>query len=263
MRTGDGRQRSCTIGCTPATVQRLLDHHEGTLARRSAPGGVALWESPTEEFLAAVYDAVSRHLVELLAGFGRAALAIGDPLLTLLPIETAHDDLGPALFELMQIHRLVGSPRWRPRRDATRRSFTLRLERGDDEGLIATALERLLVVAAHRSNGGPAHHPSERLVHLAGHDPRLSHVAFDRREAAHVVLSGCSSIPSSLIPGVASATCTLWPVDDWSGSAVMAALHARIAAGIGPAEALRQAQLLHRSLSPSGWASYVHVGVPD
>ncbi len=81
--------------------------------------------------------------------------------------------------------------------------------------------------------------------------------------AAHLVLSGCDSLPPTLPAGVASAVGSLWPVDDQLSATVMAAYHSRLALGIGPLEALRQAQLLHRPLPPEAWAAYVYLGHPD
>ena len=52
-----------------------------------------------DQLLAAVYRGAAAPLLDLLHDRGRVGITIDDPRLTGLPFETAHDGLGPALFE--------------------------------------------------------------------------------------------------------------------------------------------------------------------
>lgn len=217
-------------------------------------GGV----TPTEQFLYIVYEQVSVHLAELVAGLPRVALRLDDEVLTRLPLETAHRPDRPALFELTQCYRAMpgaGDAAEGPQR----RRLRLVHRRGDECGLPAVALERALV-----GNAAPAG-PGTSVIHVAGHEPRATAetvgvAAGDGQ--AHLVLSGCGSLPDSLPPGVASAVGTLWPVEDHACVTVMAAYHRRLAVGVGPLEALRQALLLHRQLPPDTWAAFAYLGRP-
>lgn len=103
------------------------------------------------------------------------------------------------------------------------------------------------------------------LIHVAGHEPQATSGPDARRGngQAHLVLSGCASLPPTLPPGVASVVGTLWSVQDHACVTVMAAYHRRLAVGVGPLEALRQALLLHRPLPPDTWAAFAYLGLPD
>lgn len=230
-----------------------------------------MWAGPTEELLARVYRSVSEPLIDILAGHGRVALRIRDPILARLPVETAHDDTGPALFELVASYRLIptGPGAGRPPGTGPPRRFTLSqypAERSDPTDLPAVTLERFLVAAAHRGwprTGTAPPDRTERLVHVAGHEPQPGAAPlFGPGDAGHLVLSGCRSYLDRLPTGVASATCSLWAVDDEQSVTLMTALHAAMARGIGPAEALRRAQLLHLDLPGQDWSAFVHVGAP-
>lgn len=218
----------------------------------------------TEHFLLAVYELVSVHLIELLAGLPRVGLVLGDgvkgdEVLARLPIETAHRPDRPALFELTQCFRLP--PGGGPGRAPQRRRFRLEHRRGDARGLAAVALERELV--GHSRSPGR----DDRVVfHVAGHEPQPPTAGLgsaDRHGHAHLVLSGCDSLPATLPPGFASAVGTLWPVADHDCVTVVAAHHRRLALGVGPLEAFRQALLLHRPLPADTWAAWAYLGHPD
>ena len=196
-----------------------------------------------------------------------------DPALAALPIETAHRDNEPALFERAQIYRVVDDGSGRPARSATPdrhtcapRRFRLTVDPAAPSDLDVIALEHTLIrwVTALASASSPTSgdRPTEPLIHVAGHDPVIPVDLIDPHDRAHVVLSGCNSLPTSLPPGVASAVGTLWAVDDRSSTSMMAAYHGRLATGIGPVEALRQAQLLHRHQPAAAWAAYAHIGAP-
>lgn len=220
-----------------------------------APGGDAV--TPTEQFLYLVYEQVSIHLADLVAGFPRVMLQLDDELLTRVPLETAHRPDRPALFELTQCYRSLAGGGRHP---TCRRRFRLEHRRGDERGLAAVALERALV-----GNSAPAG-PGPTVIHVAGHEPGAAGVAAavirgDGR--AHLVLSGCDSLPAALPPGVASVVGTLWPVEDHACVTVMAAYHGRLSLGVGPLEALRQTLLLHRPLPPDTWAAFAYLGLPD
>jgi hypothetical protein len=236
--------------------------YEQAVTDSVASGSLSLLTAAIERLLAATYDALAGPLHDLLDGLPRVALRLTDEPTCLLPIETAHREGEPALFETMQLYRLdLGRNRGfgtgRPRR------FDLRFHHSPVSELDIIALEQNLIRWV-SSVGDRAidHDPIEPLIHIAGHDPVIPDDIVDPWRRAHVVLSGCRSVHRALPSGVASAVGSLWDVDDHSSSSMMAAYHARLASGIGPVEALRQAQLLHRHLPPAAWASYVHVGLP-
>ncbi len=261
---GDGRLTVHVEGAAPSRRLTLRRVHRGALAdlvawHRSAvedrphsawSGGV----TPTEHFLHLVYEQVSTHLAEMVAGLPRVMFQLDDELLNQIPLETAHRPDRPALFELTQCYRSVtgaAADSDGPRRQRLR----LVHRRGDERGLAAVALERALV-----GNALPAG-PGTPLIHVAGHEPWAAAEGGDGQ--AHLVLSGCGSLPDSLPPGVASVVGTLWPVEDHACVTVMAAYHQRLAIGVGPLEALRQALLLHRPLPPDTWAAFAYIGRPN
>lgn len=268
---GDGPSQPEILGPTRRQIEALVATHQAaTTGPDGGPdpdhalGSFSVWGDATDLFLAEVYHTVSAPLLTLLArhgALGPVALDVGDPLLGWLPIETAHDHHHPALFELVACHRVA-----RRHPAPARRQFTLHLVGGDERSLVAAALERELVAAAHHTTPHRATppHPAAALVHRAGHWPVVPEGSFPftARHQAHLVLSGCSSLIPVLPAWASSATCSLWPVDDTDNATFMAAYHARLAAGVGPAEALRQAQFLHRSLPTTTWAAYVHLGCP-
>jgi len=234
------------------TLAALEARHRSALLNRPDSDDASL---PTEQFLHAVYELVSVHLVDLVDGLPRVGLVLDDELLTRLPLETAHRPDRPALFELTQCFRLL--PTGGPERPPRRRRFRVEHRRADERGLAAVALERTLV--------GPGR-PGERglpLIHVAGHEPRVTAEGLRPDGHAHLVLSGCDSLPGGLPAGVASVVGTLWPVDDLACVTVMAAYHQRLSLGVGPLEALRQALLLHRPLPPDTWAAWAYLGHPD
>lgn len=235
-----------------ARHRALLSDDSDTMAAGRPSSALA-----TEEFLYAVYELVSVHLVELLAGLPRVGLVLGHEVLAGLPIETAHRPDRPALFELTQCYRLPagGGPSRIPGR---RRRFRLEHRRGDERGLAAVALERELV-----GHSRPPGRDDPIVVHVAGHEPRAVGVRMDGGSHAHLVLSGCDSLPATLPPGFASVVGTLWPVEDHACVTVVAAHHRRLAMGVGPLEALRQALLLHRPLPADAWAGWAYLGHPD
>ena len=244
----------------------LLERHREGFAAEAPIQPFDYWHSATERLLATVYELIARPLVAWCQELGAIALRFDHPLLAALPVETAHVDQEAALFEHVNISRR--SSRGDSNPAARRRRFQLEVWIGDEGDLGAVALERTLVESAHTvdrvqpygRNGSVASAERARLVHLAGHSPRVDPYRFDRGSEAHVVLSGCDSLPAGLPPGVASVTGSLWPVDDQTNVSLMAAFHARLARGLRPVEALRQAQILHRSLPPTTWAAYVHMG---
>ena len=273
---GDGRLTAQLGGAAPSrrlTLRRVQREPLGNLvawhrmAVLDGDGGGHAWGgpgagavTPTEQFLYLVYEQVSVHLADLLAGFPRVMLHLDDELLTRVPLETAHRPDRPALFELTQCYRSLPGACGHPSR---RRRFRLEHRRGDERGLAAVALERALV-----GNTAPAG-PGTSVIHLAGHEPGAAGTGAGAAAVVrgdgqtHLVLSGCDSLPAALPPGVASAVGTLWPVDDQACVTVMAAYHGRLALGVGPLEALRQALLLHRPLPPDTWAAFAYLGLPD
>lgn len=259
----DGCLTAALSGPGPARRLRIKRVNRGTLAELVAwhraavtsttpePGAGVV--SATDRHLQVLYELVSYHLVDLLASLPRVALVLHDPLLARLPLETAHAPDRPALFELTQCYRLppTGSPGLQGRR-----RFRLEHLGGDERDLGAVALERALIGDQQWAQAGSP------VMHIAGHQPSAP-TAPGLDGTAHLVLSGCDSLPLRLPPGVASVVGTLWPVEDQAGVTVMAAYHRRLAAGIGPLEALRQALLLHRPLPPDTWAAYAYLGHPD
>ncbi len=258
-----------------ARLLALVERHRVGFAADTPARPLDLWETATERHLAAVHELVSEPLVEWCRLFERLVLRLDHPLLGALPLETAHVDREPALLEHARLARFAPGRRVDrhhidPAPTTGYRRFDLEISPGDEIELGAVALERELVEAAHGASdlaaarrfrsGESTSSTRERLVHLAGHRPRIDRCSFDPAGAAHVVLSGCDSLPPTLPRGVGSVTGSLWPVDDQANVTLMAALHARLACGLDPVEALRQAQIFHRSLPPSTWAAYVHLG---
>jgi CHAT domain-containing protein len=66
-----------------------------------------------------------------------------------------------------------------------------------------------------------------------------------------------------LIAGVPSVIATLWDIEDRASAQFGARLHAQIASGVSPAQALQRAQLsMIGTDSPSVWAGFVLIGSP-
>ena len=256
--TGD--ERGPVRLATVDQVEEARSRYDEAAAKAVDEASLSGLVAAIEGLLAGVYDAVSSRLRALLAGVPRVALSLRHELLGSLPIETAHRHGEPALFETTQLYRL--DPHSEPEPTAPRR-FLLTFHDAAISDLDVIALEQSLIrwVSAVGA-AAPTADPLEPLIHVAGHDPTIPDDLVDPSRRAHVVLSGCRSLPHSLPAGVASVVGSLWDVDDHSSSSIMAAYHARLALGIGPVEALRQAQLLHRHLATGAWAAYVHVGAP-
>ena len=144
------------------------------------------------------------------------------------------------------------------------------------------------------------HGPAADVIHFGGHavgDPRgyepASIVLRDRGDerrvgvaeiaklrldrTAVVVLAGCSTARGQrraaegvisvahgfLSAGVPSAVATLWPISDDSAARFFPRLHEKLAAGLAPAEALRQVQLdaiRGGAIPPSLWAAIQVIG---
>jgi len=139
--------------------------------------------------------------------------------------------------------------------------------------------------------------PAARLIHIAAHgafssrDPDFSALTIDddrlsvkdfealRLGAQLVVLSGCETGRSAtrgadeivgltqalLQAGARSALVSLWSVDDESTAAFMRHFYAQLLQTTNRAEALREAQALHREnySHPFFWAPFVLVGAPS
>jgi len=269
-------KRAVRDGVCRNRLQELTRTHRSALLDGWAPSPFDLWSSATEAYLAEVYQIVSGLVVDLVGHYARIGLAVNDPVLWSLPIETAHNPDGACVVDLTQVYRLVPEPRpgFRYFTSEGRRGFRLELAPCDNSGLHSVQAEQVLVRAVHQAriphwlDDGPAANRGKKpcpLVHLVGHEPTLGKVQgqiaeLDPDDNAHIVGSGCDSLPRCLAPGVSSATGTLWPIDDLANASFVATFHARLAIGVAPAEALRQAQLLHRTAPPVIWAPYVHVG---
>lgn len=257
IRDGQTEARRTISHVDRSVLSRMSDEHRAALVSGWSPGPYDYWSTATARYLDRVYRLITCPLIELVAPLPRIALRVSDPILAALPIETAHTVGEPALFEMISVYR----QRHRGTTSPARRRFVLELCPTDVGGLHAVPSETTLIESAYRARriaGTP-----ERIVHIAGHDPTVSADRFRAGERAHVVLSGCGGPPPELPPGVASATASLWPIDDQSNVSLMSLFHSKVASGIGPLEALRQAQLLQRALPPLVWASYVHIGLPD
>jgi hypothetical protein len=257
----DPSSRSVHIAAL-ADIVSLRGRYRAAALHAVETGSDTLFAAATERLLADVYDTVSSRLLPVVEGYPRIALDLRDDLTRSLPIETAHRDTEPALFETTQLYRLApGAGPWIPARPPRR--FVLTFRDAELVDLDMIALEQNLIRSVSTTGVCPDRSaPPEPLIHVTGHDPTIPDDIVEPDRRAHVVLSGCRSLPPSLPPGVASAVGSLWDVDDHSSSSIMAAYHGRLALGISPVEALRQAQLLHRHLPTGAWASYVHIGAP-
>lgn len=255
--------RGRTVGnvqVAEATEQRLIEMvelHRSSFDQGWEPDPFSLWASQTEQYLAEVHELLVEPVARLLDGLLRVELVIESPLLRLLPWETANRPGHAALFERCQINRDGGgSPA-----DPVGRRFRFEFVRGDSTGLTSIESEGILAAAPYTADRR-RERPTQRMVHVAGHRPEIPPDLIGAHERAHVVLSGCDSLPDRLGPGVASATASLWPVDDQTNPITMSLFHSRVASGVGPLEALRQTQVFQRSLCPAVWAGYVHLGSP-
>ena len=259
---GDSGSAGARLDLGPsAHVDALVAEHRQLFAEGSAADSTEALVEATEDLLGSVYDMVVDPLLPLLEPFPRVALALGTATIRSLPIETANRFGEPALFEVTQLYRETSDSNddgWQqPRR------FALSLSPTTLEDLDVIALEQCLIHSVSAATGlRRTEYRCEPLIHVAGHDPIIPAGLVDADDLAHVVLSGCNSLPTVLPPGVASAVGSLWPVDEATNSSIMAAYHSRLAMGINPVESLRQAQMLHRRLPPIAWASYVHIGQP-
>ncbi len=255
-----GLSQPLDLGPT-AQFEALITEHRRLFAEGTADDSMPTLVTATEQLLAEVYDTISFPLLHRLESFPRVALALEATPIRSLPIETAHRFGEPALFEVTQLYRTPPTgrlPAWRrPRR------FQLNLQPAALGSVDVIALEQCLIHSVSAVTGRRRDEEQcEPLIHVAGHDPTIPEGMVEPDDLAHVVLSGCNSLPTTLPAGVASAVGSLWPVDENSNSSIMAAYHSRLAMGINPVESLRQAQMLHRQLPPVAWASYVHIGQP-
>jgi hypothetical protein len=242
---------------TRAEIESLIATHSNALADGWHPNPFDRWASATERFLAESDRLLVSTLRPLILPWPRIGLIICNPLLGKIPWESAHQPGETALLEQNQVFRTTLAATERP---ATRRRFRFECHAGNTDGLPAIPLEGILASAPY--DHAPVGH-TERIIHLAGHEPKAENVIVKAHERAHLVLSGCSSLPTDLPPGIESVTASLWDIDDFSNHTTTALLHARIAAGIGPLEGLRQAQIMQRALPPTVWAGYVHFGKPE
>jgi CHAT domain-containing protein len=133
--------------------------------------------------------------------------------------------------------------------------------------------------AGHATNS--ALEPWRSALLLASPDGELTAreiVQLQAIKARLVVLAACStagdvSVEGSpvlahafLIAGVPTVIGTLWDIDDGDSGPLMIALHERLAKGMTPAEALRDAQLSllrgprPENRNPSRWAAFVVYG---
>lgn len=247
-------------GARRETITGIVAGHRRALADGEPDAGAPWSVGPTEVLLHQTYELVTRPLLELIDGRPRIGLDLVGRLLNRLPVETAHRPDTAALFELTQCYRVPAGPGPGAPGAAGGRQGRFRLRTGpaDTDGLHAVALEQSLVSAVHRGGDRSDRHPVP-LVVVAGHRPTIPD---GLGPDAHVVLNGCDSLPPVLPPGVASVVGTLWPVADRHSVTLSAAYHGRLAAGVGPLEALRQAQLLHRWQPVEIWAPYVYLGWP-
>lgn len=241
-----------------AQLDRLLAEHRSAFEGTWHADPFDAWTSATERFLTEVDHLISARLRPLLVPHHRVALELDDSTIARLPVETAHRRGGPALFELLSIYRSGG--RHEPAGSIEPRAFAVDVARGCVTGLRGVVAEEALVHSVHRPDRV---HSSERLIHVIGHRPTSDRIRLLPSERAHLVLSGCDSLPQTLPDGAASATGTLWPVDDQTNATTVSLFHSRIAIGVGPVEALRQTQLLQRCMPPVVWAAYAHIGQPD
>lgn len=239
-------------------LSEMIDGHRASFDDPWELDPYDVWTTATGRYLADVHDLLVSPLRPLLGGEARVELLIEDPLLQQLPWETAHRPDRAGLFERCQLTRGHVCVETTCRRD---RRFRLEYAAVDTDDLPGTDVEGIAVVAAHAGRSGAE--PTERLVHIAGHRPVVPPDLARAGERAHIVLSGCDSLPRRLPEGVASATASLWPIDDQASPITMTLFHARVATGVGPLEALRQAQVMQRAQAPTVWAAYVHLGCPS
>jgi CHAT domain-containing protein len=162
--------------------------------------------------------------------------------------------------------------------------------------MVARVLPRALkLIGAEATLGAFREHaPGASYLHLATHgefrgdDPHLSslhladapvnlHELYDLNLSARlVVLSGCqtamgrASAGEELVglshgflhAGAGSLVVSLWAVNDRSTAELMSGFYGRVAGGLPPASALRQAMIAHRERHPHPyfWAPFVLIG---
>jgi CHAT domain-containing protein len=122
--------------------------------------------------------------------------------------------------------------------------------------------------------------PASIVLRRNGHERRVGVAEIGKvrlRPASVVVLAGCNTARGErraaegvisvahgfLSAGAPSVIATLWPIDDEASSIFFPRLHEKLAEGLSPAEALRQAQLesIRRGDVPASlWASVQNIG---
>lgn len=151
-------------------------------------------------------------------------------------------------------------------RDATRSAFVREAPRADVIHFSGHAL-------------ASEFRPADTSIVLGGRDGRMnvSQIAELRLDGCStVVLAACSTARGRverfegtlsvarafLATGVPSIVATLWPIDDGEAARFFPRLHAHLARGLKPADALRAAQLesIRTSSSPSLWAAVQVIG---
>ncbi len=155
----------------------------------------------------------------------------------------------------------------------------------DDEAELDALIKRapeadVIHFAGHAIGDDSGIEPASIVLRQKGHERRIGVAEIARlhlRPASVVVLAGCSTARGErraaegvisvahgfLSAGAPSVIATLWPIDDEAASIFFPRLHERLAEGLSPAEALRQAQLesIRRGDVPASlWAAVQNIG---
>ncbi|MEA2238298.1 MAG: hypothetical protein QOC81_3022 [Thermoanaerobaculia bacterium] len=162
-----------------------------------------------------------------------------------------------------------------------RRSIRLADDAAEFDELISQAPNADVIhFAGHAIGDDRGIEPASIVLRRNGHEQRVGVAEIGKlrlRPASVVVLAGCSTARGErraaegvisvahgfLSAGAPSVIATLWPIDDEASSIFFPRLHQKLAEGLSPAEALRQAQLesIHRGDVPASlWAAVQNIG---
>ena len=283
---GDALRRKPSIGPSPATAavyRHLIEPVASQLLGAATVVFVPDGATSTVAF-SALADASGQYLIEQhtivralsAAAFVAATERRGKPLAprSALVISASEPgaDAGALSFVNSEARHVA-----RAYRNATRLA--------DDEAELDALSKRapeadVIHFAGHAIGDDRGIEPASIVLRQNRHERRIGVAEIARlrlRPTSVVVLAGCSTARGErraaegvisvahgfLSAGAPSVIATLWPIDDEAASIFFPRLHQRLAEGLSPAEALRQAQLesIRRGDVPASlWAAVQNIG---